>query len=169
MREILKTNFKKDLENRRMYVTRDFSAPVDRVWRAWTTADLLDRWFAPKPWRAETKSMDFRVGGHWLYCMVGPAGERHWGRIDYRVIDPGISFEADDSFCDENGVRDDQLPAMRWHVAFELEDGVTKVRITITFANLEAMEKIVEMGFEQGFTASNENLDALLAEETQVG
>ena len=45
----------KDLPNNRLIVVRDFDAPVDLVWRAWTESELLDLWWAPKPWRAQTK------------------------------------------------------------------------------------------------------------------
>ena len=64
--------FIKDVTNKKVTVIRHFDAPVDHVWRAWTEVDLLDQWWAPKPWKAETKTMDFRSGGSWLYAMIGP-------------------------------------------------------------------------------------------------
>jgi uncharacterized protein YndB with AHSA1/START domain len=59
-----------------LIVTREFDANSDLVWKAWTTAELLDQWWAPKPYRAETKSLDFREGGVWLYAMVSPENEK---------------------------------------------------------------------------------------------
>ncbi|MHB1279027.1 MAG: SRPBCC family protein, partial [Bacteroidia bacterium] len=79
-------NFLVDKENKKIRVERSFNAPLDLVWAAWTEPEILDQWWAPKPWRAETKSMDFRVGGRWLYCMAGPEGERHWCLFDYKTI-----------------------------------------------------------------------------------
>ena len=64
------TIFNKDIKNKRMYITREFAAPIANVWQAWTDSKLLDQWWAPRPFRAETKRMDFREGGQWLYAMV---------------------------------------------------------------------------------------------------
>jgi len=60
-----KTEILKDLTNRKLNVTRAFSAPVEKVWRAWTEAEQLDKWWAPRPWKAITKTMDFTPGGFW--------------------------------------------------------------------------------------------------------
>lgn len=73
-------------------VERTFNAPIELVWRAWTEAELLDQWWAPKPWKSETSHMDFSEGGYRLYAMVGPEGEKHLGRTDYRSIDVHVQF-----------------------------------------------------------------------------
>ena len=49
-----KMQIDKDLDNKKMTITRGFDAPVADVWRAWTESELLDQWWAPKPWKAET-------------------------------------------------------------------------------------------------------------------
>ena len=63
MKTSLVMNFSVDKENNRVNVVREFSAPVGKVWAAWTQQELLDQWWAPRPWKARTKSMDFREGG----------------------------------------------------------------------------------------------------------
>src|SRR5690554_8061370 len=77
---VMKTNllfdFTIDRKNNRIQVTREFNAGRQLVWDAWTQAEMLDQWWAPKPYLAETKSLDLRVGGTWLYAMVGPEGSR---------------------------------------------------------------------------------------------
>ena len=83
-----KMQIEKDLDNKKMTITRSFDAPVSDVWRAWTESELLDQWWAPKPWKAETKSMDFRVGGYWLYAMVGPDNTKHWAKADLHCHRP---------------------------------------------------------------------------------
>ena len=60
------TLYTKDVANNKMTVVRQFDAPVEQVWRAWTESELLDQWWAPLPWKAKTKKMDFREGGSWL-------------------------------------------------------------------------------------------------------
>jgi uncharacterized protein YndB with AHSA1/START domain len=160
-----KTNFTKDSQANKMSVKREFNAPVEKVWFAWTQAALLDQWWAPKPWKTKTKSMDFREGGMWLYSMESPDGSRHWGRADYTKIEPGKSFAGMDSFCDENGVVNKDLPATIWTVSFEPSGDSTVVNVELAFASKEDMDKMTQMGFEEGFSMAQENLDALLEKE----
>jgi len=74
MQKALLFNFLVDKENKKITVERSFNAPLDLVWSAWTEAEILDLWWAPKPYRTETKKMDFREGCRWHYCMVSPEG-----------------------------------------------------------------------------------------------
>lgn len=73
-----KTQVIKDLKEKSILVSREFNAPVETVWRAYTESELLDQWWGPAPWRAETKFMNFSVGGYWLYAMVSPENQKHW-------------------------------------------------------------------------------------------
>ena len=156
-----KTRVTKDLANNKVMVVREFDAPLEQVWKAWTQSDQLDQWWAPQPWKARTKTMDFREGGHWLYAMVGPDGEENWARADYKTIDPGKSFTAEDAFCDENGKVNAEFPRMYWKNEFLATPTGTKVVVEITFANTAELEKILQMGFQEGFTAALGNLDDL--------
>ena len=91
-------------KNRKITITRNFDATPEQVWRAWTESELLDQWWAPKPWKANTKLMEFTEGGMWLYCMAGPNGEKHYSLVSYKTIDPEKAFTAKDNFCNEDGV-----------------------------------------------------------------
>lgn len=157
------TIYTKDLENKKIKVTREFDAPVEKVWRAWTEKELLDQWWAPRPWKAVTQSMDFSNGGTWLYYMEGPDGTRHYCRADYRSIATNKSYNLLDAFCDENGNINTEFPRMNWKVVFNKTDDGTKVDVEITFSSVEDLEKIIEMGFKEGFAAAHNNLDELLA------
>jgi|SRR5688572_5041264 len=157
--------FIKDVVNKKIIVIRHFDAPVDHVWRAWTESELLDQWWAPKPWKAETKSIDLRAGGSWLYAMVGPDNEKHSCRVDYKSVDAPKSFSGDDYFCDENFKKNAEMPTMHWRVDFQSVEETTKVTVTITFDKVEDIETITKMGFQEGFTAALGNLDELLLEE----
>lgn len=152
----------KDLANKKITVVREFAAPVERVWKAWTEQDLLDQWWAPKPWKAQTKTMDFREGGHWLYAMVGPDGEKHWSRIDFKKIELNRSYIGDDYFTDESGNKNTELPSLGWKTTFSVSGNSTKVTIEITFTSEEDLKKILEMGFEEGFLSAMGNLDGIL-------
>jgi len=156
------TIYTKDLENKKIKVTREFDAPVEKVWRAWTEKELLDQWWAPRPWKAVTQSMNFSNGGTWLYYMEGPDGSRHYCRVDYKSISTNKSYELLDAFCDEKGNINTEFPSMNWKVVFNKADDGTKVDVEITFSSVEDLEKIIEMGFKEGFAAAHNNLDELL-------
>ena len=158
-----KTTITKDIDNRSLTVTRAFNADVDKVWRAWTEKEWLDQWWAPRPYKAETKTLEFREGGMWLYAMVGPDGSKSWCRVDFISIITPDSYAADTSFCDEDGNLTNQIPVMHWNCSFSAEGGATNVTVIVSFDNPGDLEKIVEMGFEEGFTAAHGNLDELLA------
>lgn len=156
-------DFSVDKEQKSILVIRSFAAPLDLVWDAWTKAELLDQWWAPKPYRVETKSMDFREGGSWLYAMISPENEAHWCRADYKKITPKQSFSGLDAFCDEAGNLIADFPRSLWNNHFsETDDETTTVQISLQFDSLEDLEKIIDMGFKEGFTMGLENLDTLL-------
>ncbi|MCV4697634.1 SRPBCC domain-containing protein, partial [Escherichia coli] len=63
-------DFKVDKAAKTIEITAVFDAGLDLVWDAYTKPELLDRWWAPKPFVSKTKTMDFRVGGRRFYAMV---------------------------------------------------------------------------------------------------
>ncbi len=159
-----KTLVVKDLKEKSILVSRTFTAPLDKVWRAYTESELLEQWWAPKPWKAETKIMNFSVGNYWLYAMVGPDNEKHWGRMDYTAITPRISFEIKDSFCDEDGNINPSLPVSSGTIAFTKTESGTLVEFKMFYSNEKEIETMIEMGFEQGITACLEQLETLFQE-----
>jgi uncharacterized protein YndB with AHSA1/START domain len=158
-------DFAVDEQNNTINVKREFAAPLEKVWAAWTQSDLLDQWWAPKPWTSKTKSMDFTVGGTWLYAMVGPDGTKQWCRADYKSIETQKSFSLTDAFCDADGKINDDFPRSSWENRFEENGGSTVVNMVLKYERLEDLEKIMEMGFKEGFTAGLGNLDELLASQ----
>jgi uncharacterized protein YndB with AHSA1/START domain len=161
MKTNLLLDFSVDKENKRINVKREFAAPISKVWAAWTESAILDQWWAPKPWKARTKSMDFKEGGYWLYAMVGPEGEEHWARLDYKSITPLKSYSGIDAFCDEEGNLNPDFARSTWTNSFAEGSDVTTVSIEIQYDDLKDIEQIMEMGFKEGFTAGMENLDEL--------
>lgn len=156
-----KTLVIKNLQEKSILVSRTFNAPLANVWRAYTESEFLDQWWGPSPWHAETKSMDFKPGGYWLYAMVGPEGEKHWGRMNYITIKPHAHFEMEDVFCDENGHINSSLPVSKGRMVFTETGNGTRVEFKMTYAMEEDVQKIIDMGFEQGITICLEQLQAL--------
>jgi uncharacterized protein YndB with AHSA1/START domain len=157
------TIYSKDLAAKKIYVTREFDATPEQVWKAWTEAELLDQWWAPRPYKAVTKSMNFSEGGRWSYYMEGPDGSRYYCLADYKKIVAGKSYTYLDAFCDENGNMNLDFPRMDWKVEFSKSGSGTKVNVEISFATEADLEKIIEMGFKEGFAMAHSNLDELLA------
>ena len=155
-------DFSVNKETNTITVTREFAAGLDLVWDAWTKPELLDQWWAPQPYRNETKHMDFREGGYWLYAMISPEKTRHWSKADYQKIEDKKAYSCLDAFCDENGTVNTSFPRSQWTNRFEEKGDGTTVNITIEYAALDDLEKIVQMGFKEGFSAGLDQLDELL-------
>ena len=159
------TKVQKDFTEKSLLVSREFSAPLSLVWRAYTESELLDQWWAPHPWRVETKSMNFSAGGYWLYAMVGPEGEKHWARMDYLAIDHHKSYQLKDSFCDENGTPSTAFPSATGSNVFTETAGGTLVEFKVYYASENDLKTMVEMGMEQGITMCMEQLEQLFLQE----
>ncbi len=158
-----KALFTKDMEQGTLCVERQFDVAPEKLWQAHTESDLLGQWWAPRPWRAVTVLMDFRVGGKWLYYMEGPEGERHYCTQAYQEVVPGKSFAGDDYFCDEDGRQNNDLPVSRWKTEFVPEGEGSKLISTITYSSGSELEKILAMGMEGGYTMALNQLEVLLA------
>lgn len=158
----LQTTVVKDLKEKSILVAREFNANVANVWRCYTEAELLDQWWAPAPWRAETKTMKFEVGGFWLYAMVSPEGQKHWGIMNYKAIETFKNINLEDGFCDEEGALNKELPISKGTITFTSKTNGTLVEFKMTYTTEGQLETIIEMGFEQGITACLEQLAGLL-------
>ncbi|HEY1870860.1 MAG TPA: SRPBCC domain-containing protein [Chitinophagaceae bacterium] len=156
-------DFTVNKENNTVLVKREFAANLEMVWDAWTKPEILDQWWAPKPYRTETKSMDFRKGGTWLYAMISPENVKHWCKNDYHEIEHQANFSGLDAFCDENGVVNKDMPRAFWTNVFKENGNTTLVIITTKYERLADLEKIIEMGFKEGFTMALENLDQFIS------
>jgi uncharacterized protein YndB with AHSA1/START domain len=161
MKNSLLFDFVVDKEAKMVFIIREFDAELSLVWDAFTKAEILDQWVAPKPWTAKTKVMDFTVGGRRFYAMVSPEGHEHWALQKYTSISPKTNFKLHNAFADKD--ENPELPGSDWDHSFSEANGTTTVKISIYNESLERMEKMIEMGFTQGFKMSMTNLENLLA------
>ncbi len=155
-------DFSVNKENKTITVKREFAAELSLVWDAYTKSEILDQWWAPKPWKAKTKTMDFREGGHWHYAMTGPEGEEHWAWADFKNIETHKKYTGLDAFADANGNVNKDLPQSNWEVTFTNNGQVTLVEFQISYDDLAQLEATIQMGFKEGFTSALGNLDQYL-------
>jgi uncharacterized protein YndB with AHSA1/START domain len=143
-----------------IHVTREFAADLDLVWDAFTKAEILDQWSAPKPWWVRTKEMDFREGGRWLYAMVSTE-KTHWSLVQFTEIKPKSSFSSRNSFCDENGHAINDAFSLTKN-SFKAGSESTTVHIEKKFDTLATLEMMVSRGYREGLAAGMSNLDEYL-------
>jgi len=156
----LQFDFTIDLANNTVVVVREFNAALPLVWDAFTKPEILDQWWAPKPFESRTKVMDFQVGGRRFYAMVSPEGQEMWQVQQYTSITPKTNFKYFSAFADKD--ENMNLPGSDWDLTFSEENGITKVSISIYNESQERMQKMIEMGFKEGFTMTLNYLDQLL-------
>src|SRR6187551_3455455 len=155
-------DFTVDKVKQTVFVKREFDADLPLVWDAFTKQEILDQWWAPKPWASKTKIMNFEVGGRRFYAMVSPEGqEERWAIQRYTSISPKTNFKFFNAFADKD--ENPELPGSEWDFTFTEQGEQTKVTITIYNESLARMEKMIEMGFTQGYKMSMTNLENVLA------
>ena len=142
-------------------IIREFDASLSLVWDAYTKQEILDQWWAPKPWASKTKVMNFEVGGRRFYAMVSPEGQERWSVQKYTSISPKTNFKYFNAFADKD--ENPELPGSEWDFNFSEQNGTTTVRISIYNESLARMEKLLETGFREGSALQMKNLDELLA------
>ena len=125
---------------------------------------MLDQWWGPKPYRAETKTLDFSEGRHWLYAMVSPENEKHWGKVEYKGIEKEKYFIQTDGFCDENGNMNPDLPQSEMKTSYQAKENKTLMEILLTFDSTDDIDTTIEMGFKEGITICFEQLDELTSD-----
>lgn len=154
-------DFTVDKSTKTVFITREFEADQSLVWDAFTKKEILDQWWAPKPFESRTKVMDFKVGGRRFYAMVSAEGqELNYSIQTYTAISPKTNFKFESVFADKD--ENPFPPGSDWDLTFSEENGITKVSISIYNESLERMEKMIEMGFKEGFTATLNELGNLL-------
>ena len=164
MKTSLLFDFTVDKAAKTVFINREFAADLSLVWDAFTKKEILDQWWAPKPFSSKTKVLDFKVGGRRFYAMVSPEGQERWVIQKYTSISPKTNFKFFNAFADEN--ENPELPGSEWDHTFSEQNGTTKVSITIYNESLERLERILD-GFTQGMKMSLSNLENLLATLSQ--
>ena len=155
-------------------IAREFDAPRDKVWRAWTEAERLKQWWGPKGFTVTQLKLDLRPGGTMHYCLRMPDGGEMWGLFDYREISPPRKLVFVNSFSDPKGGISTHPMSPTWPrqmlttVSFEEQGG--KTTVTVNWVPLDGSTDLERKTFEEGrdsmkmgWTGTMENFDAYLA------
>jgi uncharacterized protein YndB with AHSA1/START domain len=153
---------------RTLVIEREFDAPRDMVWRAWTEPTRMMQWFGPRGYTAPVVKIDLRVGGKSLICMRSPEGQDYWNTGTYREIVPPERLVVTDSFADADG---NVVPAtyygmgedmpLEMLVTVTLEDmGGGRTKMTVRHEGMPAA--LIEGGADQGWRESFDKLAASL-------
>ena len=156
-------DFTVDKDTNTIYITREFAADHDLVWDAFTKSEILDQWVGPKPYRVQTKEMDFRVGGRWLYTMIGAdITPGRYSLAEFTDIQPKSSFTSRNSFSDENGNPLSDGLSITTN-SFKAEAAITTVSISKKMSSLALLEQFSQQGFfKEGTAVGFRNLDEYL-------
>lgn len=159
------TSVRKDPEALTMAITAELDATVERAWQLWADPRQLERWWGPPTFPATVVDHDLAVGGRVTYFMTGPEGDKHHGWWQVLAVDPPKRLELKDGFADESGTPNDAMPTTTTVVTLTERGGGTVMAIETHFPSVEAMEKLVEMGMEEGMAAALGQIDAILADD----
>jgi uncharacterized protein YndB with AHSA1/START domain len=125
-----------ELAERELVVTRIIDAPRSLVFKAWTEAEQVARWWGPQGFVTTYCEMDIRPGGAFRCCMRSPAGTDHWKRGVYReIVEPErIVF----TFAWEDA---DGKPGHELLTTVTFDDLGAKTRLTLHQAMFETVER----------------------------
>ena len=140
-------------------VTRDFDAPRHLVYKAWTTPELVKRWWHANRGTVTVVEIDLRVGGKWRYVMVADDGMEVGFHGEYREIVPDeriVSTEVYEGLPD--GVSEEEGGTVNT-VTFSEADGRTTMTLLIQTTSKVSRDAIIESGMESGMQDALELLE----------
>ncbi|MCA9354454.1 MAG: SRPBCC domain-containing protein [Candidatus Kaiserbacteria bacterium] len=166
----MKTTFTIGEDKKTLVATRTFAAPKLKLWEAYTTAELVAKWWGPYGWETEVPKLDFTVGGEWQYIMrcVDPEQTEWYGKASagkgvYKEIDPHDSFSYTDYFTDESFTINENMPSSHSKIEFvENADGTTTFTATTTYNTEADLKTVIEMGMEQGYDMTLDRLEEMV-------
>lgn len=154
------------VEGNTLVLERIFQAPRELVFKAFSEAEHLKRWWGPKGWTIPVCNVDFRPGGIWHYCMkcedknLGDFyGMEAWGKALYKEISVPEQVVYTDWFSDAEGNIAENMPETLVTLDFVELDGKTKLVNTAKYISPEALQTVLDMGMLQGMSETLDNLD----------
>ena len=137
-------------------LSRTLRAPRSTVFRAWTSAEHVKRWFCPKTFTIPDAKVERHVGGAFDVCMRSPAGEQHWIRGTFVEIKPEIRLVIDMVVDDSAGKK---LFRAYTEVAFADAPGGTRIDLVQTYTLLDPSAAWMMQGAPEGWRTTLDKLE----------
>ena len=160
-------------EGRDLILEREFNAPRELVFEAFSKTEHLKKWWSPKGWSTPVCEVDFRPGGTWFYGMKctdenqEEFGMESWGKAVYEVIQEPEKIVLIDSFADSEGNVSVDMPSTKMMLTFVEQDGKTKLISRSEYASKESLQDVLDMGVLEGMAETWDKL-ANVVEELQM-
>jgi uncharacterized protein YndB with AHSA1/START domain len=158
------TSVEKDYDNLQLILTADFDATIEQVWQLWADPRKLERWWGPPTYPATFVEHDLTPGAHSTYFMTSPEGEKYYGWWQITEVDPPTTIVLNDGFGDQNGNPAEGMPVGETRITLSTTEAGTRMTLIGRNATVEDFNRVLEMGMEEGITASVGQMDAILAE-----
>jgi uncharacterized protein YndB with AHSA1/START domain len=143
------------METKPLVVTRTFAAPRPLVFKAWSTAEHMKRWFSPEGFTVPEAEIDFRPGGTCAICMRSPAGQDMWSRGKYIEVSPP------DRLVFTSEVANGMVPAFTAHttVTFEAEGPGTRMTVRQVYDIHDENFRFAIEGASEGWRTTLDKLE----------
>ena len=128
-------------------ITREFDAPKELVYKAWTTPELVKRWWNAKRGEVTVAEIDLRVGGRWRYVMLAEGGFEVAFHGEYREIVPSERLVSTEVY---EGIPDAEENAALDTLTLTEVDGRTRLSILVEHKTKEGRDAHIESGMEAG-------------------
>jgi uncharacterized protein YndB with AHSA1/START domain len=156
------TSVRRDLENLTLSLIADFDAPIEQVWQLWADPRQLERWWGPPTHPATFEEHDLSPGGTATYFMTGPDGQTYRGWWRVTSVEPPTSLAFTDGFADADGTPSAGMPTTAVTMRLTQHGDGTRMELRSVYDSREDMERVVEMGVEEGLRLAVGQMDALL-------
>lgn len=153
----------KDEKSFTLTMVAEFAAPPERVWQVYADPRQMEKIWGPPEYPATVVDHELSPGGKVTYFMTSPEGEKYHGFWTVDAVDEPRSFEFEDYFADADFEPAEGMPASRNRYEFRATDTGTEARYTSTYATLEGLQTVLEMGVVEGATSAIGQIDELLA------
>ncbi|WP_446720678.1 SRPBCC family protein [Mesorhizobium sp. L-8-3] len=147
------------VSDRELVLSRLIDAPREKVYRAWTDAEILKQWFAPKPWSTPHAELDVRPGGANLVVMSDPDGNEFPNRGVYLEVVPNRKLVITDAYS--AAWEPSEKPFFTAVLTFEDEDGKTRYTARALHWSVADRETHEKMGFHEGWGQCADQLEAV--------
>lgn len=148
-------------DKNKIIFSREFHAPINDVFDAYTKKELFEQWFHPQGASTEVYEFNAVNGGEAFFAIKAP-NMTSYTITEYQQVEKPNYIEYLDYFATSEGEKDTSMPGMHISMDFEENDEKTKVTSTTVFPTQDAAQQALDMGVEEGMNSTLDQLEALL-------